>query len=151
MAIGVATGTLLVAGPLTVSGCTAQPDPARPDSLERPARRAESDAALAQALAEAHPALADVAGGYAADRRAHATALRTELHRVRTTPPPSTPAPPPPVPAPADEEQARDALAGAVRAAQDEAAGLVGGLPGYRAGLLASVAACCASHAAVLA
>lgn len=152
MAIGVTTGTLLLTGPLALSGCTPQPDSAQPDPLERPARRAESDAALAQSVAEAHPALAEVAGGYAADRRAHAAALRTELRRVRPAPASSSPAPPPPAPppAPADEEQARDALAGAVRAAQDEAGGLVGGLPGYRAALLASVAACCASHAVVL-
>lgn len=152
MAVGVATGTVLVAGPLTLGGCSTQPDPAQPDPLERPARRAESDAALAQALAAAHPALAQAADRYAADRRAHAAALRTELRRVRPAPPTSSSAPPPPapVPAPAEEGQARDALAGAVRAAQDEAARLVGGLPGYRAALLASVAACCASHAAVL-
>jgi hypothetical protein len=41
-------------------------------------------------------------------------------------------------------------LTEAVRAAHDEAAGLVMTLPGYRAALLASVAACCASHAALL-
>jgi hypothetical protein len=57
------------------------------------------------------------------------------------------------VPLPADPPDltgARASLTEAVRAAQDEAAGLVMTLPGYRAALLASVAACCASHAAVL-
>jgi hypothetical protein len=37
-----------------------------------------------------------------------------------------------------------------MRAAQDEAAELVLTLPGYRAALLASIAACCATHTAVL-
>jgi hypothetical protein len=37
-----------------------------------------------------------------------------------------------------------------MHAAQDEAAALVLTLPGYRAALLASIAACCATHAALL-
>lgn len=153
MAVGVATSTLLLAGPLAVSGCTssAPPGPPQRDPLELPAEHAEADAALAQSVAAVQPALADVAGTFAADRRAHAAALRAELRRVVPSPAPSSPAlPAAPVPPPADWTQARDALARAMRTAQDEAAGLVPGLPGYRAALLASVAACCASHAAVL-
>ncbi|HEX5144377.1 MAG TPA: hypothetical protein VFW21_10965, partial [Mycobacterium sp.] len=67
--------------------------------------------------------------------------------------PPSTSAVPPPAgPAPAAPapSAARTALAQAARAAQEEAAGLVVTLPGYRAALLASIAACCATHAALL-
>ncbi|MGH3909521.1 MAG: hypothetical protein ACRDRM_01700 [Pseudonocardiaceae bacterium] len=158
LAAGVAAGTLLVAGPAALAGCTssAPPAPEQPDPLELPARRAESDAALAQAVATAHPALATAADAFATDRQAHAAALRTELHRVRPSPAPSSPtpsssAPPTPTPFPAatDQAEARDALAGAAQAAQDEAARLVPRLPGYRAALLASVTACCASHAAV--
>ncbi|HEX2298175.1 MAG TPA: hypothetical protein VHH34_06610, partial [Pseudonocardiaceae bacterium] len=62
----------------------------------------------------------------------------------------SVPPPPAPAPAPADQTEAQDVLTEAAQAAQDEAARLVPGLPGYRAALLASVAACCASHTAVL-
>lgn len=144
------------AGALVLTGCTssAPRGPAQPDPLELPAKRAESDAALAQAVAAEHPDLAAVAGAFAADRRAHGAALRAELHRVRPGSAPSSSAPPPPAPVPlaADQTrgQAQDALAGAVQAAQDEAAALVPGLPGYRAALLASVAACCASHTVVL-
>lgn len=154
LAAGVAVGTLLVAGPTALAGCTSSVPPAldEPDPLEHPAQRAESDVALAQTVAGAHPALAAPAAALAADRQAHATALRTELRRVRPSPPPATSAPSPaPVIAAPDQAAARDTLAGAVQAAQDEAAGLVATLPGYRAALLASVAACCASHTALLA
>lgn len=153
IAVGAATGALLLTGSMGLTGCTssAPPAPAPPDPLELPAKRAESDAALAQALAAAYPELATAAGAFAADRRAHGAALRTELHRVRPSSAPSSPVPPPaPVPAAADQTQARDTLAEAVQAAQDEAAALVPRMPGYRAALLASVAACCASHTAVL-
>ena len=86
----------------------------------------------------------------------HATALRAELRRVRPVPAspsavsPPVPAPAAPVAATTDVSAARTALAQAARAAQDEAAGLVVTLPGYRAALLASVAACCATHVALL-
>lgn len=154
IAVGAATGALLLTGSAGLTGCTssAPPAPAQPDPLELPAKRADSDAALAQAVAAAYPELAAAAGAFAADRRAHGAALRAELQRVRPSSAPSSPAqsPPAPVPAAAGQAQARDALAGAAQAAQDEAAGLVPRLPGYRAALLASVAACCASHPVVL-
>lgn len=151
---GVAVSTLLVAAPMALTGCTESTPPAldEPDPLERPAQRAEADVALALAVAGAHPAVAAPAVALAADRQAHATALRVELHRVRPTTAPASSVPSTaPVVATADQAAAPDALAEAMRAAQDEAAGLVATLPGYRAALLASVAACCASHAALLA
>lgn len=150
---GVTVGALLMAAPTALAGCStsAPPAPAEPDPLERPAQRAESDVALALAVAAAQPTLATPALALAVDRQAHATALRAELHRVRPSPPISSVPPRAPVLATADQAAVPDALAGAVRAAQDEAAGLVAMLPGYRAALLASVAACCASHAALLA
>ena len=111
---------------------------------------------MAQMAAQAHPALATTARALAEDRRAHATALHAELHRARPSPA-STSATPPPVPGQAspvttapDVSTARAALTQAARAAQAEAAGLVGTLPGYRAALLASVAACCSCHLALL-
>lgn len=153
-----AAGTALVlTGPAALTGCSSSVRaPSAPDPLESPARRAEADAALAQAVgqpeAHANPALAASARALAADRMAHATALRTELRRARPGAPPASAVPPPAGPAPAapDPPAARTALAQAARAAQDEAAGLVVTLPGYRAALLASIAACCATHAALL-
>jgi hypothetical protein len=159
LAAGAATASLLLAGPGALTGCTSSARaPEEPDPLESPARRAEADAALAtgvaQAAAHADSALATAARALAVDRMAHATTLRAELRRVQSQPVPSNAAPPvvsPPVaPANPDLAGARAGLAQAVRAAQDEAAGLVVTLPGYRAALLASVAACCASHAALL-
>lgn len=154
---GVAVATLLVAGPTTLAGCASSVPPAldEPDPLESPAQRAESDVALAQAVASTHPTLTAPAVALAADRQAHATALRAELRRVRPSPPPTSAASASASPTTdrtaADQALAQDALAGAVWAAQQEAAELVALLPGYRAALLASVAACCASHAALLA
>lgn len=154
-----AAGTaLLLAGPAALTGCTPSARaPTGPDPLESPARRAEADAALAQAVgqmaAQAHPALAATARALAEDRKTHATALRAELHRARPGPPASRPRVPPPAApaaATADVAAARTALTQAARAAQDEAARLVVTLPGYRAALLASVAACCACHLALL-
>lgn len=153
-----AGATLLLAAPAVLIGCAPSAHaPLGPDPLESPARRAEADAALAatvaQTAAEAHPALAATSSALAKDRLAHATTLRAELHRARPGPPSTSAAPPigPPsaVPAP-DGAAARTALIQAVRAAQDEAAELVMTLPGYRAALLASIAACCATHAALL-
>lgn len=173
-----ATGAaLIVAGPAVLAGCveSAPVAPEGPDPLEQPARRAETDSDLAQAVAqmaaqsttqsapeagtqtgaETGIALAAAARALAADRTAHAIMLRGELHRARPAPVPSSvapsalPAPAPPL-AGADLASARAALLQSVHSAQDEASRLVALLPGYRAALLASVAACCASHAAVL-
>ncbi|MGH3917234.1 MAG: hypothetical protein ACRDTC_28050 [Pseudonocardiaceae bacterium] len=154
---GVAVATLLVAGSTALAGCTSSVPPVldEPDPLESPAQRAESDVALAQAVASMHLTLTAPAAALAADRQAHATALRAELRRAQPSPPPTSAAAasasPAPVSTATDQAVARDALAAAVWAAQEEAVGLVAVLPGYRAALLASVAACCASHAALLA
>jgi hypothetical protein len=157
LALGAATVTLLVASPATLSGCigSVRP-PEEPDPLESPARRAEADSALAQAVAQAHPTLTAAASALAADRMAHGTTLHAELRRVRPEPAASTTATaatPTPVVPPLvhpDPADARAALTQALRAAQYEAAGLVLTLPGYRAALLASVTACCATHVALL-
>lgn len=161
LATGAVSASLLLAGPGAPTGCTSSARaPDGPDPLESPARRAETDATLAQAVAQsarsadhADSVLVATARALAADRMAHATALRAELRRAQPASAPSAAAVPPPVagpPATVDLAGARTVLTQAVRAAQDEAAGLVTTLPGYRAALLASVAACCASHAALL-
>ncbi|HSL07917.1 MAG TPA: hypothetical protein VK887_08055, partial [Pseudonocardiaceae bacterium] len=99
-----AAGAALLAGPATLAGCTGSAPlaPEGPDPLEPPARRAETDSALAQSVAQAaaqsgtqtHAALATAAGALAADRTAHAITLRAELHRARPAPTPSGAAPP---------------------------------------------------------
>ncbi|MGH3721149.1 MAG: hypothetical protein ACRDRI_20325 [Pseudonocardiaceae bacterium] len=156
-----AAAALFLAGPAVSAGCTLPArTPQGPDPLESPARRAEADAALAtgvaQLVAHADPAMATTARALAADRMAHAATLRAELRRARpgSAPRDASPpaAPPPAAPPPAEPDLAgtRSTLTQAARAAQDEATKLVVTLPGYRAALLASVAACCATHAALL-
>lgn len=165
LAAGVGTAALVLAGPIALTGCTVStPAEDGPDPLEFPARRAETDAAQAIAAAQraagADSGLAAAVTALAADRTAHATALRAEIRRAGPGPAPGGTSPPvaprpalPPAPSPAanpDLVSTRSALTQAMHAAQDEAARLVMTLPGYRAALLASVAACCATHAALL-
>ena len=167
LAAAASTAALVLAGPAGLTGCTASaPAPEQPDPLESPARRAEADAvqalAAAQLVTHADSGVAAAAKALAADRMAHATTLRAELRRVRpaaapsvagslpAVPPPGAPPPASPSPANPDLAGTRSALIRAMHAAQDEAAALVLTLPGYRAALLASVAACCATHAALL-
>lgn len=106
-----------------------------PDPLRPLLAAAEADAAAARALAKG--ANADVAGQLADARAAHAAALKSEVDRLNR-PAPSPSATPP---APADLAAMKDRLAAARKQAED----LVGGLPRYRAGLVAAVAAGCAA------
>lgn len=149
---GARGGAALLLGGAALASCTQRRAPRPPDPLEPVVRRAAADARLATAVAMTHPALAEAATALATDREAHAAAVRAELRRVRPTPAtgttPATPSGRPP--APTDPTTARRELDDALRAAQDEAAALVGAAPGHRAGLLSSIAACCASHRAVL-
>ena len=152
---------LLVAVALTggglLGGCaTGEEPPEGPDPLQALADRARTDSVLAEAVATWHPVLASAVSPVAADRRVHAHVLTAEIHRMRrrsSTPTSSLPttvgptASPPVSPDPAAAEQA---VVDALAAAQAQAAGLVVGLPRYRAGLVGSVAACCAAHQAVL-
>ena len=120
------------------------------DPLEALVRSAESDAALARAVARAHSALAGRAGTVASVRTEHAKALRQERDRVNP-PDPDEPKPPPPrVRAPASQAQASSEMSGRLRDAQGRAAALVPGLPQYRAGLVGSVSASCAGLLEVL-
>jgi hypothetical protein len=131
------------------AGCASAPAPPPPDPLQPVLAAALADAALAEAVAAAHPRLRAVAGALAADRRVHAETLGAEVRRAAATPMPavSTTAP---VAAPPDQAAAGAALVDAARAAQAQAAALVTGLPRVRASLVAAVAACCASHLVVL-
>lgn len=132
----------VAAAPLAVA-CTTEPaPPPPPDPLSALAAQARADAKLAQAVAT--PAAAEVAKA----RETHATLLQAEVDRER--PPLSSTAPPPVSTAP----EAPDPLAAlrtALDAAVRDASALVPSLPSYRAGLVGSVAAGCASLREVLA
>ncbi len=106
-----------------------------PDPLQPLLAAAQADAAAARALAKG--ADADAAGQLADARAAHAAALKSEVDRLNRP----TPSPSPSPAAPAALGDLKERLAAARKQAED----LVGGLPRYRAGLVAAVAAGCAA------
>jgi hypothetical protein len=121
----------------------------KPDPLVALADAARADAALAAAAVGVDPALGTRVAPLRAARTAHAAALDAEVARLRGT----TPAPPPPAPVttttgpPVTLARVQEAVA----ASHVGAAALVEGLPADRVGLVAAVAACCATYAALLA
>lgn len=130
-----------------LSACGSGP---QADPLQALAHSAESDAALARAVARAHSDLAGPAGSVAAVRAAHAQALHREVDRLNP-PDPDRPRPRPPrVRAPASAARARAQLSERMRDVQNAAAALVPGLPAYRAGLVGSLSASCAGLLEVL-
>lgn len=141
-------GLLAVTALPLAAACTSQPAPPQPpDPLEDLARAATADAATAREVAAKFPALAAQAGLVATNRGEQAAALRKEIDRA-TPPPtsssaPSTSATPPSVPG--DQAAALAAMQSALVAAQKQAADAVLTVPSYRAGLVGSVAAGCAS------
>ncbi|MEU0467341.1 ferritin-like domain-containing protein [Amycolatopsis sp. NPDC006131] len=107
-----------------------------PDPLALLAEQARADAAAADAVAASSSADADVARQYSAARTAHAQALQSEVDRLNR--PKSQPA----VVVPS--EQGMAGLKQRLATARQQAEALVGGLPRYRAGLVAAVAGGCA-------
>jgi hypothetical protein len=131
-------------GAPVLAACTSPPPPPPPpDPLAALAAAARSDAAFADAVGSAVPALAAVATEVAKARGEHALALQKEVDRER---PPKTSTPPSTSGAPApDPATAKAALVDALTAAEKSAAELIASVSRYRAGLLGSVAAGCAS------
>ena len=141
---------------------------AAPDPLVALADAARADAALAAAAVAADPELAARVDPLRAARTEHAAALDAEVVRAGGTPnsvAPTAAAAPRPGSAPSESGAADPTVAPtgitrtvtlarvreAVAASQRGAAQLVPDLPAERVGLVASVAACCATYAAVLA
>jgi hypothetical protein len=142
----VLAGALLAVPAL--AGCSLGGTDDPPDPLIALADAARSDAALAGAVVAAAPNLAERVRPLADARLAHAAALDAEVSRIdpeRTVIP--TPAPVP------TSGLAKDGLArvrSAAQAAGTAAAAAALTLPVERVGLVASVAACCATYAEVL-
>jgi hypothetical protein len=144
-------GVLGVAALAAITGC-AEESALEPDPLTAQELLARTDAAAATAAIALDPQRHGALTAVAAERTAHAEALRTEIDRLvgvygdGTLPsrrqPEVTVAPA----APIDVATLRDSLAGSQRAAAD----LATTQSGYRAGLLASISASCAVHAGVL-
>ncbi|WP_328451545.1 MULTISPECIES: ferritin-like domain-containing protein [unclassified Amycolatopsis] len=106
-----------------------------PDPLQPLLAAADADAAAARALAKGKDA--DTAGQLADARAAHAAALKSEVDRLNRPKPPTSASPP----APAALSDLKERLATARKQAED----LVPGLPRYRAGMVAAIAAGCAA------
>jgi hypothetical protein len=127
--------------PLAVACTTPPPPPLPPDPLAELASQARADAALATAAGATEVAKA---------RTEHAKVLQAEVDRARpsvptaSSAPPSTSSVPPPASATAAE------VVTALQAAQKKGTDLMPTVPTYRAGLLGSVVAGCASMVEVL-
>jgi hypothetical protein len=127
-----------------VPACTPEPAaPPPPDPLADLAAQARADATLATAIASAQPALAAAATEVADARTEHAKVLQAEVDRAR--PPVSSSKPARKTTAPEVPADGAAALVKALTDAEKQAADLVPSVPRYRAGMLGSVAAGCAS------
>ncbi|WP_165796334.1 hypothetical protein [Mycobacterium ahvazicum] len=148
-----AGGAALAALGVVVSACgESPPKPPAVEQLLGPLDQARHDSVLAGAAAAAvgvAPQIAAALSVVANQRAAHARALSTEIARAagklsastsETTsaaPSPAAPAGPPPPPPPVSD------VINALKTSADNAARLVSAESGYRAGLLASIAASC--------
>jgi len=138
-----------------LGGCGAATDrrTGRPDPLIALADAARADATLAAAAVAADPALAARIDPLREARTEHAAALDAEV--VRMGGPSAVPTAAPPTAAPVTTTAAPAVTLARVReavaASHVGAAELVENLPAERVGLVASVAACCAAYAEVLA
>ncbi|HEY7054183.1 MAG TPA: twin-arginine translocation signal domain-containing protein [Mycobacterium sp.] len=138
---------VLTAAAATGSGCGSQ-ETQHDEELMTQLDMAHRDSQMARAAAGAAGVFyAPLLNVVANERDAHAKALSKEISRVAgaTTPPPSAPtatsaASPPP---------SRGDVIAALRESADSAAKLAANVSGYRAGLLGSIAASCATSAVV--
>lgn len=132
-----------------VAGCGAEQK--EPDALAALVEAARSDVKLAEKAARAHPVLAAPSELLTSVRTEHARALQREIDRL-DPPDPDEPAPKPPAAprVPDTADAAANALREALRNAQEKATDLTPTLSSYRAGLVGSVSASCASLLEVL-
>ncbi|APB00331.1 hypothetical protein NS506_06295 [Nocardia seriolae] len=146
-------GALAVAAVGALAACTKDETPAAPDPLLALESSALAETAAANAAIATMPERAGALKVIADQRTAHAQALRTEIDRAigvygdgttpgRRTPPPTAVS----VITPVSLTDLRSNLQNSQRAAAD----LAVTLSGYRAGLLSSISASCATHAGVL-
>jgi hypothetical protein len=146
-----AGGAALAVLGLVGSACgESPPKPPPVEDLLGPLDQARKDSALAGAAAAAignPPQVAAALAVVATQRADHARALSTEISRAAgkltssssetTSPSQAAPAGPPPPPPPISD------VINSLRASAESASRLAATSPGYRAGLLASIAASC--------
>ncbi len=141
---------LAVLGLLGAACGQSPPKPPPVEDLLGPLDQARKDSALAGAAAAATgnpPQIAAALAVVATQRADHARALSTEISRAAgklassssetTSPSQAAPAGPPPPPPPISD------VINSLRASAESATRLAATSPGYRAGLLASIAASC--------
>lgn len=137
-----------IVGPIAVA-CTSTPAPPPPDPLQRMLTAATDDATTAKAAAAAFADNGATLAVIASVRQQQAAALRTEVKRAAGAVPGTTPSPAPTSatkpPKLGAESTVTAQLIAALTTAQHQAAALMPKLPRYRAGLVGSVAAGCAS------
>ncbi|BBZ48613.1 hypothetical protein H7H82_15065 [Mycobacterium heidelbergense] len=152
-----AGGAALAALGLVTAACgESPPKPPPVEDLLGPLDQARKDSALAGAAAAAvgnPPQIAAALTVVATQRAAHARALSTEISRAAgklatsasetTSPSPAEPAGPPPPPPPVSD------VIDSLKASAESAGRLVATSSGYRAGLLASIAASCTASSTV--
>jgi hypothetical protein len=149
-----AAGGLLAVLTVVTSACGSKPPPV--DKLESQRQLALRDSELAtDAAVGASPAIAPALNEVAAERAEHAHALTAEIARVTGNAEPaptetsqaseSTGTSEPPAPPPRVSD-----VVDALRYAADSAGTLATEVSGYRAGLLASIAAACTTACAVM-
>ena len=144
---GLLAALLLVPPALAACAPTRSSQAAAPDALIALASAARADAALAAAVIAATPDLAGRVGPLRDARTEHATALEAEVARQAGT----TTAPAAVRPTAAGGGATVDALRRSVSAAGEAAGKVALTADARRVGLVASVAACCTTYAAVLA
>ncbi len=145
-----AGGAALVVLGVGVSACSkSPPKPPAVEVLLGPLDQARRDSALASAATAIGnpPQIAAALTVVASQRASHARALSTEISRAAgkltssssetTSPSPTGPPPPPPPPPPVSD------VIDSLRTSAESASRLVATSSGYRAGLLASIAASC--------
>ncbi|HEY3609947.1 MAG TPA: ferritin-like domain-containing protein [Pseudonocardiaceae bacterium] len=138
----------LIAIAVPLAACTAPQAAPTPDPLQPLLTAAESDSRTATTASTAFAANAATFAVFATVRRQQAAALRTEVDRAAAlTAPPTTSASASPTTAPTDETTVIGELRAGLVTAQQQATRLVPSLPTYRAGLVGSIAAGCASLA----
>ncbi|MEV6275971.1 hypothetical protein [Nocardia sp. NPDC051832] len=137
-----------------------------PDPLAAQVTSAKADAAAATAAIALAPQKQNALNAIAAERTAHAEALQTEIDRVigvygdgttpvprtrsATTPGATAPGGPTGTQVPPTTPPTLDQLRDQIARSQHSAADLARALSGYRAGLLASISASCATEVGVL-
>jgi hypothetical protein len=118
----------------------------RPDPLIALADSARADAALTVVVAAAKPELGEKLDPLRVARTEHAAALDAEVVKLDPSRASATPAAPPT----ADQQATLPALKEALQASATAAAQVALDLPVERVGLVASIAACCATYSVVL-